>query len=287
MSITHKQASEIAFRDGYIELLKRLVRRDGFGESMQPIGEGIADLAPFKRRIQLLARVPFRAIGLELVHKRRVEDSMLRDNGLDWPAEAETMIGRKRLDNLEMCLRSVVEEDVTGDFIECGVWRGGASIFARGVLDAYGEFDRKVWLADSFRGLPEPEPGGPDATGGIEWHRFQTLAVPREEVEANFRKFGLWSERVELIEGWFSDTLPAAPVERIAVLRADGDMYASTMNILESLYDKVSPGGYVIIDDYDGVTQCRQAVSDFRAARGITETIERIDLSGVFWRRGR
>lgn len=284
MTVASESQHEAAFRDGYIDLLKRLVRREGFSESMQPIGEGLEDIHPFRRRFQLAARVPFRAIGLELVHKRTTDDAMRRDNGIDWPAEAETMIGRKRLDNIEACLRSVIDQGVPGDFIECGVWRGGASIFARGVLDAFGEFDRKVWVADSFRGLPEAEPGGPDALGGTEWHRFETLVVPREEVEANFRKFGLLSDGVRFLEGWFSETLPSAPVQQLSVLRADGDMYSSTMDILGNLYDKVSPGGYVIIDDYAD-PPCRQAVEEFRADRGIDEPIEMIDLMGAFWRR--
>lgn len=275
---------EIAFRDGYIDLLKRLLRREGFSESMQPLGEGNTGTSHFARRVQRGLRAPFRWAGLDLVRARAAEDSALRDNGMDWPSEAETMIGRKRLDNLEMCLRSVVEEEVPGDFIECGVWRGGASIFARGVLDAYGEFDRKVWLADSFRGLPEPEPDSPDSEEGTDWHLFPELAVPLDEVRWNFIKYGLLSDRVEFLEGWFSDTLPDAPVGRLAVLRADGDMYSSTVDILENLYEKLSPGGYVIIDDYL-IDSCRTAVEEFRDARGIDEPIEAIDSFSAFWRR--
>ncbi|MFM9043882.1 MAG: TylF/MycF/NovP-related O-methyltransferase, partial [bacterium] len=169
-------------------------------------------------------------------------------------------------------------------FIECGVWRGGASIFARGVLDAYGEFDRKVWLADSFRGLPEPAPETPDAEGEQGWHLYSELAVSLDHVKWNFSKYCLLSDRVEFLEGWFSDTLPDAPVGRLAVLRADGDMYSSTQDILENLYGKLSPGGYVIIDDYR-IDACRKAVEDFRAARGIHEPIEEIDWSSVLWRR--
>jgi hypothetical protein len=284
MAAPDDRAFEAAFRDGYIDLLKRLVRRTGFSESMQPIGEGNTGSSHFVRRIQRSLRIPFQWAGLDLVRARSEEDSSLRDNGMDWPPEAETMIGRKRLDNLEMCLRSVVEEGVPGDFIECGVWRGGASIFARGVLDVYGEFNRKVWLADSFRGLPEPAPDSPDAEAREGWHRYQELAVSLDEVKWNFSKYGLLSDRVEFLEGWFSDTLPDAPVGRLAILRADGDMYSSTVDILENLYDKVSPGGYVIIDDYV-IDACREAVDEFRSARGIDEPIEDIDHFSAYWRR--
>ena len=284
MAAPDQPAPEVAFRDGYIDLLKRLVRREGFSESTQPIGEGNTGSTHLARRLQRAIRVPFRLAGLDLTRARGEQDSTLRDNGMDWPVEAETMIGRKRLDNLEMCLRSVVEERISGDFIECGVWRGGASIFARGVLDAYGEFDRKVWLADSFRGLPEPEPDSPDSEEGTEWHRYPELAVPLDQVKSNFTKYGLLSDRVEFLEGWFSETLPDAPLGRLSVIRADADMYSSTVEILENLYDKLSPGGYVIIDDYV-LDPCRKAVEDFRAARGINEPIETADWSSSYWRR--
>jgi O-methyltransferase len=95
----------------------------------------------------------------------------------------------------------------------------------------------------------------------------------------------LLDEQVRFLEGWFRDTLPAAPIKRLAVLRLDGDLYESTIQALESLYDRLSTGGYVIIDDYGNVAGCRQAVHDFRARRGINEPIRPIDWAGVYWRR--
>jgi O-methyltransferase len=102
-------------------------------------------------------------------------------------------------------------------------------------------------------------------------------------VKENFRKFGLLDEQVAFLPGWFSETLAAAPIERLALLRLDGDMYASTMDALTALYHKVSPGGFVIVDDYGAVPACRQAVTDFREARGIKAQIVDIDGLGVFW----
>ena len=99
----------------------------------------------------------------------------------------------------------------------------------------------------------------------------------------NFRRYGLLDDEVEFLEGWFKDTLPAAPIERLAILRLDGDMYGSTMETLEALYDKVGPGGFVIVDDYI-LPGCRKAVDDFRAARGIAAPMTDVDGAAVFWR---
>ena len=104
-------------------------------------------------------------------------------------------------------------------------------------------------------------------------------------MKANFAKYGLLDDRVVFLDGWFKDTLPAAPIERLAVLRLDGDMYESTMEALTALYDKVSTGGFVIIDDYGCIDACRKAVHDFRDARGIAEKIVDIDGWGVYWRK--
>jgi len=91
---------------------------------------------------------------------------------------------------------------------------------------------------------------------------------------------------VKFLPGWFRDTLPAAPIERIAVLRLDGDMYESTMLALSTLYPKVSAGGFLIVDDYGALPNCRLAVEDFRTAQGITDPIVTVDWTGAYWRKG-
>lgn len=211
----------------------------------------------------------------------------LRREGRDWPVEAETMIGLARLDNLERCIRDVLEKRVPGDLIETGVWRGGAAIFMRAMLEVAGDVTRTVWAADSFEGLPKPDPVRyPADEGDIHWAQ-PPLAVSLDEVKGNFARYGLLDDQVQFLAGWFRDTLPNAPIEQLAVLRLDGDMYESTAVALESLYPKLSPGGYLIVDDY-GNTQipgCRQAVDDYRRAHGIREPIEEIDWTGVWWRR--
>ena len=195
------------------------------------------------------------------------------------------MIGFKRLANLRMCVEAVLADGIPGDLIETGVWRGGATIFMRAILKAFGVVDRFVWVADSFAGLPPPDTRRYPHDQGMTLHEFPQLAVSLESVQDNFRRYGLLDGQVRFLKGWFRDTLPAAPIERLAVLRLDGDLYESTIQALDCLYAKLSVGGFVIVDDYGNVPACRQAVHDFRAEHGISEPIERIDWGGVFWRR--
>jgi hypothetical protein len=164
-----------------------------------------------------------------------------RRKGGDWPVNGLTMIGFQRLDSLQHCVEDVLQENIPGDLIETGVWRGGASIFMRALLKVHGVTDRKVYVADSFEGFPEPAR---------------------------------------------SDTLPGLADRTWALIRLDGDLYDSTMDALVNLYPGLSPGGFVIIDDYS-VHMCRDAVNDFRAAQGIEDEIHEIDWTGVYWRKGR
>jgi hypothetical protein len=160
-----------------------------------------------------------------------------------------------------------------------------STIFMRGCLLALGDADRTVWVADSFAGLPVPDPAHAADAGDVH-HTIAELAVSLEQVQSNFGRYGLLDDRVRFLKGWFKDTLPAAPIRELAVMRLDGDMYGSTIEALQALYPKLSPGGFAIIDDYC-IASCRQAVADFRAANGITEAIVDIDRTGVFWRKNR
>ena len=223
--------------------------------------------------------------GAMLVRSQRF-DERKRSVGQDWPVPllAHTMVGLKRLDNLQMCIEQVIADAVPGDLIETGVWKGGSTIFMRGVLKAYGEDERRVWVADSFQGLPPPDAEQYPEDAGDVHHTIDALRVDEARVRENFAAYGLLDDQVKFLKGWFSDTLPSAPIERLAVLRLDGDMYESTMVALQSLYDKLSVGGYLIVDDYC-IESCRKAVTDFRNARGIADEIIDIDSTGVFWRR--
>jgi len=174
---------------------------------------------------------------------------------------------------------------VPGDFIETGVWRGGATIFMRAILQAY-RSDRTVWVADSFAGLPPPNAAQYPQDAGDWLHTRPELAVSLDEVRANFARSGLLDEQVRFLPGWFRETLPDAPIERLAVLRLDGDMYESTMDALRALYPKLSVGGYCIIDNYGAMESCQQAIHDYRREHGITDTIHTVDWTGAYWKRG-
>jgi hypothetical protein len=211
-------------------------------------------------------------------------DAELRDVGRDWPSLAHTMIGTRRLDNLQRCIEDVLGDAVPGDLIETGVWRGGATIFMRGVLKAYGADDRCVWVADSFAGLPRPDAKRYPFDRGWNASMIRYLAVSQEEVQANFTKYGLLDERVRFLKGYFRDSLPGAPIGALSILRLDGDLYESTMEALTHLYPKLSVGGFVIVDDY-ALRPCAEAVRDYRTAHGICEPIVDIDGVGAYWRR--
>lgn len=206
---------------------------------------------------------------------------------------AVTMLPRARLDHLQACIEDVLRCGVPGDLMEAGVWRGGAAILMRALLKVHGVADRSVWVADSFQGLPEP-----DATrfpkesmvyhGPVMRDAFQRLAVGMEVVKTNFSNYCMLDERVRFLPGWFKDSLPCAAIDRLAVLRLDCDYYESTRDCLVHLYDRLSPGGYLIVDDYgeDDWTDCRAAVDGFRADRGITDPMVRVDRSCWYWQRG-
>lgn len=210
-----------------------------------------------------------------------------RDARAEWREPAHTMAGMKRLDNVQTCIEEVLRADVPGDFIETGVWRGGVPIFMRAMLAAYGVTDRIVWLADSFAGLPPPTPEKYPEDAGYPFHEIEELRVSLEQVQSHFDRYGLLDDRVRFLKGWFRDTLPEAPIESLAILRLDGDLYESTMDGLVHLYPKVSEGGYVIVDDYGALPACSRAVHDYREQHGITDAILPVDWTAVYWRRSR
>ena len=111
------------------------------------------------------------------------------------------------------------------------------------------------------------------------------LGVSEAEVRANFERYGLLDDQVRFLPGWFKDTLHDAPIEQIAVLRLDGDLYESTIQALDALYPRLSPGGFCIVDDYYAVKACEQAVTDYRAKHGISAEIVDIDGTGALWRK--
>jgi len=210
---------------------------------------------------------------------------LTRKGAFHWPARAHTMLSQERLTNVRTLVEATLRDGVPGDYIETGIWRGGTCILMRAVLAAHGVKDRRVVCADSFEGLPPPSPGvKQDRRDRL--FAFEELAVSVEQVKANFAAYDLLDGQVVFLKGFFRDTLPTLPASsRFALIRLDGDMYESTMDALTNLYDKLSPGGYCIIDDYGALNSCRQAVHDYLDRKGLKPEINVVDVTGVWWRK--
>lgn len=262
-------------RSLYLDLLRRNLTRYGMNERVPS-------------QWPLRTRLLFKSVN---VRNLKLADAgpggqRSRELGLDWPAEAETMIGMQRLTSLQDCVEQILLDDIPGDLIECGVWRGGACILMRAVLAAHGDTTRRVWLADSFEGVPRSDPSTYQADKGIRLERYASiLGVPEKAVRANFERYGLLDDQVCFLPGLFKDTLHDAPIDQIAVLRLDGDLYESTIQALDALYPRLSPGGYCIIDDYRAIEACERAVTDYRTAHGISAEVTEIDGTAVLWRK--
>ncbi len=254
----------------YIELLKKSVGNFIYDDDLDLMR------GSFKRGSKAGTLVSDAPAAAAAEHKK---------SGLIWPSRAHTMIGLPRLNNIQQCVSDVLENNIPGDFIETGVWRGGATIFMRGILKAHGITDRTVWVADSFEGLPASNPDKYPEDSQTRFEKFADLAVSLEQVKENFRRYDLLDNQVKFLKGWFSETLPKAPIDRLAVLRLDGDLYESTMDALVNLYDRVSEGGYIIVDDYHSVAACKAAIQDFRAERKIKTKPSLILGGGVFWKK--
>ena len=289
--LSHETPGRIPYTPGqrllvpYLHVLKRILNHYGFGNvyvAVEP-RDGHYDFHLKQSTYHHIRKLI--STGHIQVLRRVRFDPRLREEGKDWPADAETMVGLRRLDNIQYCVEKVLRQEVPGDLIETGVWRGGSTIFMRALLKVYGDTERKVWVADSFQGLPKSNPEAYPEDCEFDLSIYPELAVSLDQVKANFSRYGLLDDQVCFLVGWFRDTLPGAPIERLALLRLDGDLYESTMDALRALYPKLSPGGYVIIDDYGAVPPCKSAVDEYRAEYGITEPLEQIDWSGVFWRK--
>jgi O-methyltransferase len=262
------------------------VRGTGIMEGKDPITPEFVEI--FRTKLKLLgAGLPdYHDVGALMsspVHLRSYLGDLF--DGRIMQSPGDTMIGWQRLTQLEQCVADVLDKKIPGDFIETGVWRGGACIFMCYLLKVRGITNRKVWIADSFKGLPPPHPEHYPQDVGSTLHQIPSLAVSEEEVKVNFLKYGLQDAHTGFLKGWFHESMPHAPIEQLAILRLDGDMYQSTMEVLTALYPKLVNGGYCIIDDYGAIEACRQAVEDYRQANKINEELVTIDYTGVYWKK--
>jgi O-methyltransferase len=211
-----------------------------------------------------------------------------RAEGKDWTLNGLSMVGLRRLDDLQACAESVVRDEIEGDLIEAGVWRGGASILIRATVDSLGATDRIVWLADSFEGFPPPEQSGVAADRALETQLsgIDYFAPGLGAVKSYFARFG-FSDRVKFVPGFFEETLGQLGGRRWSLIRIDADTYSATKLALEALYPGVAVAGYVVLDDYfhPWLPECKKAIDDFRIEHHISEPIHKIDWNSGRWRR--
>ena len=228
-----------------------------------------------------LAKAAFKLLtskGLMVVNPNRYSSQDVEE-GKTWTDLGFTMVSEKRLDNVQACVEDVLARDIPGDLVETGVWKGGVTILMRALLKVHGDKNRLVWAADSFEGLPVPK----DDQDGDDLSEVEELKISIERVQDHFRRFNLLDDRVRFLKGWFADTLPGAPIDKISVLRLDGDLYSSTMDVLQAVYHKVSVGGYVIVDDYYSWPGCQRAVQEYLAAHGLKVEIRPVDWTCCYW----
>jgi len=203
-----------------------------------------------------------------------------------YPSEkSKTMIGLKALNNIEYCINQINKYNIDGDFIEAGVWRGGATIFMKALSDIF-NMNRKVWVADAFeKTFPKSEY---EIDDDVVWQSsWNPLKVTLSEVIENFKKYNVLDENVKFLKGWFKDTLVTSEIEKLSLLRLDGDMYSSTIQTLDALYFKLEVGGFIIIDDYNALNESKTAVDDFRKKNNITEEILKVNWACVYWKKER
>ena len=204
-------------------------------------------------------------------------------------ARAYTMVGEKRLRSLYQHAKTLCEQDIPGHFVECGVAAGGTSALLAGVISRHSQRDRLLFAFDTFEGMPEPgkwdaHDGQPANDSG--WGKG-TCAAPETSLMKAAAELDA-TEYVRPVKGLFADTLPAHrdEVSAIALLHVDGDWYQSTLDILENLYELVSPGGIIQIDDYGYWEGCRKAVEEFEQRSGLKLEKNPVDETGIWLRKG-
>jgi hypothetical protein len=207
-------------------------------------------------------------------------------------ARDSTMTSFSRCFDLWKVSRSILNNNIPGAFVECGVWRGGSAGIMGVAMQTYGS-QRPLHLFDSFEGLPEPD--RQDGSYAVEYSAGRAdgrlAAIKKCDATLDtvlghlFERLHLDPKNVHFHVGWFQDTVPAdaKQVGPIAVLRLDGDWYASTQVCLDHLYPLVSPGGVVILDDYYYWEGCRKATDEYRQAHGISAPMVRVDEACSYW----
>ena len=202
-----------------------------------------------------------------------------------------TMTSSERLWSLINAVRHVVSNEIPGDFVECGVWRGGSVMAMAQELSNLGVTDRRIWLYDTFSGMTDPTAADVETgTGVLAADMLSTTAVADgdnvwcvaglSDVQANVRSTGYPFENFTFIEGDVAQTLKSSFPATISLLRLDTDWYESTRMELEVLYPRLAVGGVCIFDDYGHWQGARKAVDEYFEKLGHRPYMHPIDYSG-------
>lgn len=196
-----------------------------------------------------------------------------------------TMTSIERMYGLHAAANYVVDNDIPGDFVETGVWRGGSSMMSALTLLARDAAKRDLWLYDTYEGMTEPTEADRSFDGRSAQEQYEEIpdwcAASKQDVETNMFSTGYPPERLHFIEGKVEDTIPSAGTPaQIALLRLDTDWYVSNKHELENLYPLLSPGGVLLIDDYGHWEGVRKSVDEYFSEQGITGLLNRIDYTG-------
>lgn len=195
-----------------------------------------------------------------------------------------TLLSYQRFKNIRFIIEQIIHNNVEGDILEAGNWRGGSMLYAKGILEAYGIENKEIWMFDTFSGFPKNY----TISDNIEKEELITgKAADRlrlnsvKKVSALFEIYNL-SKGINIVQGLFQDTIPKTIVPKLSYLRLDADSYINTKYLLSYLYDKVIINGYVELDDYGSFPGCKKAVNEFRLKRNIQEKINYVN-NAVFW----
>jgi O-methyltransferase len=242
------------------------------------------DGTPFRGRVDTAVAVALDRVGLQRIDRRPddMDDEFVELQGRCAP---HTMTTIERMYALWQAVRYIAARGVPGDFVECGVWRGGSSMLAALTFEAAGDRHREFHLYDTFEGMAEPswEDG---ALARRMWSRHQQANhndwcySPIDEVRENMLSTGLLEERLHLVKGKVEETIPDRAPERIALLRLDTDFYSSTRHELVHLFPLLQPGGVLVIDDYGDWGGARRAVDEYIAEHAIAVLLTRVDSTG-------
>lgn len=265
----------------YLELVKGVLLDEHYLENEVRLGYLATCLAKDKEPEPASVRDPARYLAGET--RRLREQRRVGGQGAGRPVPPSffpfTEMGRARLTHLERCLDTVREESVDGDLVDCGTGRGGGAMFLRAYLEAHQVPGRQVWVADAFRAAgPRPGPVELADTGS------RDLPADLNLVREGFDRLDLLDDRVRFLQGPAHEMLPDAPLEKVALLRIGGGDDVAVGSVLDAVYDRITPGGFVVVDGCDDPAVAEE-VAAFRAARAVPEPLQRVDHGALSWRK--